>query len=148
MLLGHFNVEAAVICAALSPWRVCASPAWGALVASVALSAELACDAFGTISPLVLMLAAPTAPRPIFDPVTAPLPIFASVTAPFAIFASVTAPFAIFASVTAPFLIFAAVTALFLICLVPTEFFTTLDAAKALPPAMTRNRARVATTFA
>src|ERR1700749_5066378 len=116
MLLGHFNVEAAVICAALRPWRVCASPAWAALVASVALSAELACDAFGTINPLVLMLAAPTAPRPIF--------------------ASVTAPFAIFASVTAPFLIFAAVTALFLICLVPTEFFTTLAAAKSLPPAM------------
>src|ERR1700759_3044898 len=129
MLLGHFNVEAAVICAALRPWRVCASPAWAALVASVAVSAELACDAFGTINPLVLMLAAPTAPRPIFDPVTAP----------FAIFVSVTAPLPIFASVTAPFLIFAAVTALFLICLVPTEFFPTLDAAKALPPAMTRN---------
>src|ERR1700755_2520553 len=99
MLLGHFNVEAAVICAALRPWRVCASPAWAALVASVALSAELACDAFGTTSPLVLMLAAPTAPEPIFEPVTAPFPIFASVTAPF------------------------------LICLVPTEFFPILDAA-------------------
>jgi hypothetical protein len=58
MLLGHFKVEAAVICAALRPWGVCGSPAWAALVASVALSAELACDAFGTINPLAAFASA------------------------------------------------------------------------------------------
>ena len=72
----------------------------------------------------------------------------APLTEPSLIFDPSTAPSLIFTFVTAAFLIFAVVTALDLSCFLPTLFFASWPAAKAVPPARTTNAVIVVITLA